>query len=83
MARQRRRTRRQTWQDPINVLDRGLRYAHLGLLLFAIVVVPFIVLPESDFVDITSTSKATSIRFCGSLLAGILASRFLARLVTG
>ena len=45
--------------------------------------VPFIVLPESDFVDITSTSKATSIRFCGSLLAGILASRFLARLVTG
>ena len=45
--------------------------------------VPFIVLPESDFVDITSTSKATTIRFCGSLLAGILASRFLARLVTG
>ena len=43
---------------------------------------PFIVLPESSFVDITSTSKATTIRLCGSLLGGVLISRLFVRLAT-
>mgnify|MGYP001145612767 CR=1 FL=1 len=43
---------------------------------------PFIGLPESSFVDITSTSKATTIRLCGSLLGGVLISRLFVRLAT-
>ncbi len=43
---------------------------------------PFIVLPESSFVDITSTSKATTSRFFGSLLVGLLASRLLIKIAT-
>jgi hypothetical protein len=43
--------------------------------LLAILIVPFIVLPETAFVDITSTPKTNTVRFFGSLLAGILLTR--------
>lgn len=83
MPRQRRRNRRKSRSDPISALDGGLRNAQLVFLLTAIIVVPFIVLPESSFADITSTSKATTIRFFGTLLGGVLASRLLIRVATG
>ena len=83
MARKRRRNRRQSQSDPLNTLDRGFKNAQLWLLLLAIIIVPLIVLPESSFADITSTSKVTATRFIGSLLGGILLSRLLIRVATG
>ena len=82
MPRQRRRTRRKTQSDPIGALDGGLRTAQLVFLLIAVIIVPFIVLPETSFADITSTPKATTIRFLGTLLAGVLASRLLIKMAT-
>ncbi|MCH7970700.1 MAG: O-antigen ligase family protein [Chloroflexi bacterium] len=82
MPRQRRRNRRKSRLDPISALDGGLRTAQLVFLSIAIIVVPFIVLPESSFADITSTSKATTIRFFGTLLGGVLASRLLIKMAT-
>jgi O-antigen ligase len=43
----------------------------------ASVLVPLIVLPESNFVDITSTPKTTVLRMLGSLQAGVLLSRLI------
>ena len=41
----------------------------------AVFIVPLVVLPESNFRDITSTPKTTILRFLGTLQAGVLLSR--------
>lgn len=82
MPHQSRRTRQKTNPNAISALESGLRIAQFMLLSAAIVVVPLIVLPETSFADITSTSKSTTIRFVGTLLGGVLVSRLLIKLVT-
>jgi hypothetical protein len=49
----------------------------LWIFLSAIVLVSLVVLPESDFVDITSTPKTTILRMLGSIQTGVLLSRLL------
>ncbi|MBT3994678.1 MAG: hypothetical protein HOF01_02675 [Chloroflexi bacterium] len=49
----------------------------LWVLLNAIVLVSLVVLPESNFVDITSTPKTTFLRMLGAIQAGVLLSRLL------
>lgn len=58
-------------------LDLILARTQLGILLTAIVLVPLVVLPESAFVDITSTPKTTFLRMLGSLQLGVLLSRLV------
>ena len=58
-------------------LDLILVKAQLWILPTVIVIVPLIVLPESNFVDITSTPKTTILRILGTIQAGILLSRLL------
>jgi len=57
--------------------DLFLAKVQLSLLFAAIIVVPLVVLPESNFVDITSTPKTTILRMLGTLQAGILLSRLI------
>ncbi|MDG0866453.1 O-antigen ligase family protein [Candidatus Lucifugimonas marina] len=47
----------------------------LVILMMAAVLVPLVVLPESNFVDITSTPKTTLLRMLGTLQGGIIVSR--------
>jgi len=44
-------------------------------LILAVSIVPLVVLPDSNFIDITSTPKTTILRFLGTLQAGVLLSR--------
>ena len=58
-------------------LDRILAKIQFGILLAAVLLVPLVVLPESNFVDITSTPKTTFLRMLGSLQLGVLLSRLV------
>jgi len=58
-------------------LDRGLSIVQLGLLLTAVIVIPLVVLPESNFVDITSTPKSSILRILGVLQLGVLLARLV------
>ncbi len=49
----------------------------LGLLIAAAIIVPLVVLPESNFIDITSTPKTTILRMLGTLQGGVLLSRLV------
>jgi len=66
--------------DTLAALDSGLRFSQLLFVGAAVFLVPLIVLPDSAFLDITSTSKVTTVRFFGSLLTGVLLSRLTVRL---
>ena len=69
-----------TKSDPsfsITYLDHLLSKIQLGILLTAIVIVPLVVLPESNFIDITSTPKTTILRMLGTLQGGVLLSRLV------
>jgi len=75
LVRQRNRTRKSATPFDPTQLDVILSKVQLGILLTAVVVVPLVVLPESHFVDITSTPKTTILRFLGSLQIGVMLSR--------
>jgi hypothetical protein len=63
--------------------DIQLRWSQKWLIIIVAFVVPLVVLPESNFVDITSVPKTSILRILGSLQAGVLLSRLILRLTTG
>jgi hypothetical protein len=73
------RSRKNTTKSSFDLttLDQVLSKIQLWILLSAIVVVSLIVLPESDFIDITSNPKSTFLRMLGTIQAGVLLSRLL------
>lgn len=64
-------------------LDGTLSKIQRGILIAAILIVPLVVLPESNFVDITSTPKTTILRMLGTLQGGVLLSRLFLVLQPG
>jgi hypothetical protein len=64
----------------LDTLDQYLAKIQRWILVLAAFIVPLIILPESNFVDITSIPKTSMLRIFGSLQAGILLSRLLLRL---
>ena len=63
----------------LDTLDQYLAKIQRWILVLAAFIVPLIILPESNFVDITSIPKTSMLRIFGSLQAGILLSRLLLR----
>jgi len=63
----------------LDSLDQFLAKIQRWILVLAAFIVPLIVLPESNFVDITSVPKTSMLRIFGSLQAGILLSRLVLR----
>jgi hypothetical protein len=61
----------------LNQFDQILAKTQYGILLIAIALVPLVVMPESNFVDLTSTPKTTFLRMLGSLQLGVLLSRLV------
>jgi hypothetical protein len=61
----------------LDTVDSYLSKTQLVILLTTIVLVPLVVLPESNFVDITSNPKTTILRMLGMLQLGVLVSRLL------
>jgi hypothetical protein len=51
-------------------------------LLTAITIIPLVVLPESNFVDISSTPKTTILRILGIFEAGVLLARVVTSLLS-
>jgi hypothetical protein len=79
------RNRSQRKSNPLLMtdnVDTALRNAQLVILALAVVIIPLIVLPESHFVDITSTPKTTMLRILGTMQLGVLASRLVLALST-
>jgi hypothetical protein len=58
-------------------LDQILSKIQLWIFLSALVLVSLVVLPDSGFVDITSTPKTTILRMLGTIQAGVLLSRLM------
>jgi hypothetical protein len=75
LVRPRLRKKQSTTSFDLVQLDLILSEVQLVLLMTAALLVPLVVLPESNFVDITSTPKTTLLRMLGTLQAGILISR--------
>lgn len=77
LARSRRRSPHQGSTLDLLRIDQILAKVQIGLLIAVIFTVPLVVLPESNFIDITSTPKSTILRMIGTLQGGILLSRFV------
>jgi O-antigen ligase len=82
-SRRRRSERRTDSRFTPDELDKRLASTQKWILLLAAFVVPLIVLPESNFIDITSIPKTSSLRILGSLQAGVMLSRLLLRFTDG
>ena len=56
-------------------IDPTLAKIQFWILIVTVSIVPLVVLPDSNFLDITSNPKTTILRFLGVLQAGVLLSR--------